>query len=165
MPYPATPRTWVAGDVLTAAQLNAEIRDALLAIFPLGPPDVAWTAFTPTLSQAVTLTKTATYARYTRIGRQIHAQCLLSITSAGTAGNPVLVGLPVPAAVLHNGPAGAFLYQDTGVALYSGVAALTAGSNIAGQAHALGAYIGQAPSFAAANTDLVGYDVTYEAAT
>ena len=41
MPYPSTPATWVAGAVLTAAQLNAQLRDALLGAFPLGPPDVA----------------------------------------------------------------------------------------------------------------------------
>ena len=98
MAYPATPKTWVAGDVLTAAQLNAELRDALLAAFPLSVN--AWTAYTPTLTQLGAVTKTVDYARYQRVGRWITVELSLTATGAGTAANPILVGLPVAAASL-----------------------------------------------------------------
>lgn len=89
MPYPATPKTWVAGDVLTAAQLNAEVRDALLGAFPLGPPDAAWTAYTPALTAATTNptlgTGSAAHGRYTRIGRTIIGRAIVAFGTSGVA--------------------------------------------------------------------------------
>lgn len=128
----------------------------------------AWTAYTPTLAQSVTVTKTVTYARYARVGRLIVAQALLTITGAGTAGTAVAVGLPVAAtasAVATAAALGSFSYTDTGTAVYSGTANFIGVSAVAGQAHNLGAFIGQTPSFAAANTDVVSMTVTYEAAS
>lgn len=127
-----------------------------------------WTDYTPTLTQSVTLTKTVTYARYLRVGRMITVQVLMTITSAGTAGNPIIVGLPVAAAtpaVATASTIGSFSYQDTGTAVYSGTANFSSAVAISGQAHNQGAFIGQAPSFAAANTDVVSFCATYEAAS
>lgn len=42
-----SPRTWVAGEVVTASLLNTHLRDNLLAI---GSPSIPWTA--PTLTNA-----------------------------------------------------------------------------------------------------------------
>lgn len=170
MGYPATPRTWVAGDVLTAAQLNAELRDALLGAFPLGPPDVAWTAYTPTLTQTGAVTKTVTYARYQRVGRLIVAQFALSCTGAGTGGIAVIMGLPVAAAaVIPAGQtigAGKIGDASTGLA-YRGLAELltattfgfipTSGTN--------NNYLGTVEFTAAlASGDGISATVTYEAA-
>jgi hypothetical protein len=99
MAYTA-PSTWVAGNVLTAAQLNQQLRDNLLAAFPLGVD--AWAAWTPTLTQSGAVAVTVTRGRYQRIGRTIHAQCLLTCTGTGTAANLVLVG-SLPAPVANNG--------------------------------------------------------------
>lgn len=99
MAYPATPKTWVAGDVLTAAQLNAELRDALLGAFPAG---IAWTSYTPTLTQSAAVTKTVTYAKYIQIGKTVIAEINLTCTGTGTAANTVLVGLPPVAAASPN---------------------------------------------------------------
>lgn len=107
MPYPATPKTWVAGDILTAAQLNAELRDALLAIFPLGPPDAAWTAFTPTIKFGATAATIVNDSRYTRVGRLIVANYAFRFTNLN-GGTGVMSGtFPVtPRAV----SAGSFTY-------------------------------------------------------
>jgi hypothetical protein len=116
MAYPATPKTWVAGDVLTAAQLNAELRDALLGAFPLGPPDVAWTSWTPTVTQGVSVTVTNTRSRYTRVGRLIVASWELAVTGAGTPGSGVTVSLPVTAATANYVAAGTLLLTDASAA-------------------------------------------------
>lgn len=92
----ATPRTWVSGELVTAALLNQHIRDNLNAVVPNGPN--GWTAYTPTLTQSVTVTKTVTYAKYMKVGRLVVAQVYLAITSAGTASNNIVIGLPVTAA-------------------------------------------------------------------
>lgn len=91
----STPRTWVAGEIVTAAQLNQDVRDNQLAAFPLGVG--AWTSFTPTLTQSATVTKTVTSATYMRVGRTIFVEYRLTVTGTGTAANAVLVGLPVTA--------------------------------------------------------------------
>ncbi len=91
-----TPRDWVAAAVVTAAQMNAHVRDNLKALLPLD--QVAWTTYTPTFSQSATITKTVTRAKYQQIGKIVFFDVTLTATSAGTAANAVLVGLPVTAA-------------------------------------------------------------------
>lgn len=131
MAYPATPKTWVAGDVLTAAQLNAELRDALLAAFPLGPPDTAWTSYTPTLTQPGAVTKTVTYARYTRVGRLITVNALLTVTGTGTASNNVLVGLPVAAAQAANLCVGSgYIFDTSAGTTFKGLLAVTSSTTV-----------------------------------
>lgn len=164
MPYPATPKTWVAGDVLTAAQMNAELRDALLGAFPLGPPDTAWTSYTPTLTQSATVTKTVTYAKYQRIGRTIHVAVSLAITGAGTTGNAILAGLPVTAAALA-GVTGVFRYFDAGNTNYAGATVGASTTTVQFYVSENGNAMGVNPAFGAANTDVLQFYVTYEAAT
>lgn len=168
MAYPATPKTWVAGDVLTAAQLNAELRDALLGAFPLGAPDGAWTSWTPTLTQSGAVTKTVTYARYTRIGRTIMFALDLSATGAGVAANAVTVTLPVTAAASAVQLGTGVIYDVSAGILYSGTVALasTAAAQIwpaaDGAASALGV---RAFTAALAAGDLIRMTGTYESAT
>ncbi len=164
MPYPTTPRTWVAGNVLTAAQLNAELRDALLGAFPLGPPDVAWTSYTPTLTQGVALSKTVTYARYQRIGRLVIVVANLAITSAGTAATAVLVGLPV-AATAAAAVVGSFRYLDAGTTVYVGTAYGTSTTTVELLTNAQPNPLGIAPAVTAASGDTVQIAISYEAAT
>jgi len=166
MAYPATPKTWVAGDVLTAAQLNAELRDALLGAFPLGPPDVAWTGWTPTLTQGVTVTKTVTYAKYARVGRLIVTNAVLAVTGAGTAGQKVTSTLPVVPS-LANFVTGTFWISDTSAASnYTGVGFVETSSTIAGMANAMAGPLGISSFTAAlAAGDTVGFSAIYESLT
>lgn len=116
MAYPATPKTWVAGDVLTAAQMNAELRDALLGAFPLGVG--AWTSYTPTLTQSGAVTKTVTVARYIRIGNTIIGTVRLDVTGTGTAANAVIIGAPVTAQGSSNQVVGVMMLNDVSAGLF-----------------------------------------------
>lgn len=55
--------------------------------------------WTPGASQSVSVAATVNYARYQKIGRMVIAQGSLTFTGSGTAGQPVLIGLPTTAAV------------------------------------------------------------------
>jgi hypothetical protein len=166
MAYPATPKTWVAGDVLTAAQLNAELRDALLGAFPLGVD--AWTGYTPTLTQSGAVTKTVTYAKYQRIGRTIFFAADLAVTGAGTGANEVLIGLPAAAAATSVQIGVGMIYDTSAGILYSGTAGLVSSTTVRIWPAADGAAIGlgvRAFVAALAAGDLVRLTGTYEAAT
>lgn len=165
MPYPATPRTWVAGDVLTAAQLNAELRDALLGAFPLAVD--AWTGFTPTLTQPGAITKTVNYAKYQRVGRLIVAQYSLSVTAAGTAANPVLIGLPVACAHAVAIAIGSVMIYDASAPFrYNGTAELVTASTFQCSYNmAAPTGWGTDPTIALASGDVIRASVMFEAAT
>jgi hypothetical protein len=59
-----TASTWVAGTVVSAAQLNLEIRDAINGL------QSAWTAYTPTLTGITLGNGTLTFA-FNRVGKTI----------------------------------------------------------------------------------------------
>lgn len=65
-------------------------------VFPVGVD--AWTPYVPTLVQSGAVTKTVSYASYTKIGRFVIGQVVLVCTGAGSANNEVRIGLPVAAA-------------------------------------------------------------------
>lgn len=78
----ATFGTFVSGQVLTAAELNTA---------------GAFSNYTPTWTQSATITKTTNWARYTQLGKWVQVSVKMTATSAGTANNKILVGLPVNA--------------------------------------------------------------------
>jgi len=71
---------------------------------PVGPVDGVLTDWTPQADQgaSVNIAKSATYAKYSRVGRQIKASFRVTMSAAGTAGSVILVTLPVPAAAVPN---------------------------------------------------------------
>jgi hypothetical protein len=166
MAYPATPKTWVAGDVLTAAQMNAELRDALLAAFPLSVN--AWTTYTPTLTQSGAVTKTVTYGKYQRVGRMITAAVLLSCTGAGTAANAILAGLPVTAATPANVAIGSGWILDASTSnLYKAVIEVNSSTTVLFRPTSTvnNDKLGEAVMTAAlAAGDLITFTATYESA-
>lgn len=118
-----TPRTFVAAAVLTAAQLN-ETRDNLKALLPLDA--VAWTSYTPTLTQSGAVTKTVTYAKYRRLANSVQFQVVLAATGAGTANNVVTVSLPVTAATAASQTiGGGYIVDASAVLKYTGTVIVT----------------------------------------
>lgn len=119
-------------------------------------------SWTPTITQSVNVTFTNTRSRYLRHGNMVTAWFYLDVTGAGTGGNVIQIGgLPVTAASA-NTIAGAGRITDTGTNSYAvefegnsttSFLALTGTNNN---------YVGAAPSFALANTDLIRGFVTYE---
>lgn len=163
MPY-TTPATWVAGDVLTAAQLNTQLRDQLLAAFPLGVG--AWTNYTPTLTQSVAVTKTVTRGTYQRVGRIIIANFNLSVTSAGTVSNAVLVGLPVAADATGGASGFGWIFDASAATRYAGAYGVAGGGvtvEFVGDWSAANVF-GVVPAVALASGDLIAGTVIYESA-
>lgn len=163
-----TPRTWVTGELVTAAMLNANIRDNENAAFPLGVD--AWTTFTPTFTQGATITKTVTYAKYQRVGRLIVAQVLLAVTSAGTANTQIIVSLPVTGVGGGNQPIGVFYMSDTSTSPfnYMGFAAMVSTTTVSGIGSGFAGYMGATAGpggVTLASGDSIGYSVMYEAAS
>lgn len=78
----ATFGSFVSGQVLTAAELNAA---------------GTWQSYTPTWTQSATITKTTNWARYMEFNKIIVGSVKMTASSAGTANNKILVGLPVSA--------------------------------------------------------------------
>lgn len=79
-----TPRTWVVGEVVSAAMLNQEIRDQFNSMF------AAWTSYTPTwtsTSTAPVLGNGTLSGRYMKIGRNVLCQINLTVGSTTTFGS------------------------------------------------------------------------------
>src|SRR5881397_1025495 len=104
---------------------GAKVKAAdLLGIFP-GNTD-SWTAYTPTLTQGATPSKTVEYAGWMKTGRLVTVALSLAMTATtpGTAANAVIIGLPsaagTPVTFRSLGSAGIF---DSSASLwYTGLA-------------------------------------------
>lgn len=84
-----------SGQVLTAATLNT-----------IGAASVS---YTPTLTQGVTVSKTIVVARYFQYQKMVIGQVSLSITSSGTSGSRILIGLPLTSNINSEITVGTFL--------------------------------------------------------
>lgn len=164
----STPRTWVDGEVETAAILNAHIRDNLNAVVPNGPD--GWISYTPTLTQTVAVTKTVSYAKYMKVGRLVTVNFLLAVTGSGTAATAIKVGLPVTAAYSGGGtlPVGfGAVYDQSAGAVWKGEAILASTADV--QFRASGSSTGVLGStdmtLGLANLDTVEGFLMYESAT
>lgn len=76
------PGTWSAGDILTAADLNA-----------IG----TWSSYTPVVAQNGNRTATINYAEYCQINKVCFVNIDLEVTNAGTTANLITITLPVNA--------------------------------------------------------------------
>lgn len=103
-------KTWVAGDVVTAADVTTY----------LSGEGGAWSTWTPAITQSGAVTATVNHAVYGRWGRLIVASFRLTVTGAGTSSNAVAISLPVTAA-RSIGSVGTGLIFDTSASLsYTG---------------------------------------------
>jgi hypothetical protein len=96
-------KTFVAGDVLTASDINTYL---------MGEGG-AWTSWTSTWTQTATITHTTNYSKYARHGRMITWNFDLAATSAGTAGATILVTLPVAATSVASIQGQAWFYDSS----------------------------------------------------
>jgi len=163
-----TPRTWVTGELVTAAMLNQQIRDNENAIVPNGPD--AWVAWTPTVTQSGAVTVTNTRSRYMKVGRLVVVMADLSVTGAGTATNGIIIGgLPFAAAYSSFQVVGTCNVFDTSAASdYSGIVRFNGTNNTvafrstANPAGGLGA---SGFTAALAAGDALTFTAAYESAT
>jgi hypothetical protein len=162
----ATPFTAAAGGSITAANSN-QTRDNLKALLPLD--QVAWTSYTPTLTQSGAVTKTVTYAKYTQVGKWVHVQVLLAVTGSGTGNNAIVVSLPVTAASSSPLFGGTFSWFNNGTAEYTGACVIFSTTSVCGHTNGTASTntlgtTGSADGTALANTDAIRIDFSYEAA-
>ncbi|SED27286.1 hypothetical protein SAMN05216532_4024 [Streptomyces sp. 2231.1] len=78
------PRTWVVGEVVSAATMNQEIRDQFNTFFG------AWTVYTPTWTASTTnpsLGNGSITGRYMKIGRSVFVHIQLTMGSTTTFGS------------------------------------------------------------------------------
>lgn len=129
-----TPKTWVVGEVVSAAMLNQEIRDQFLSFFG------AWTDYTPSWiaesGGTPTVGNGTLTGRYLKVGRTVDFLIRLSVGSSTTFGNSNAnwaFGLPaLPAASFHGARAASvsFRMAGTGEARGSGEIATTNGGTV-----------------------------------
>lgn len=152
---------WGAQPVLYGAQSN--IACTVMPLATAGLSD--WMTFTPTLTQSAAVTKTVTSASYTQIGKTVTAEIVLAITGAGTAGQPIKVGLPVPARASNAVVGSGSMYDASASFRYvCEVGAATVSELYLGANGNSTDVLGVSPSLALAAGDGIRINVTYEAA-
>lgn len=108
-----TPETAVAGDVLTAAWLNQNVRDNLDALAPFFS---TWTSYTPQIDQGAStnIAKTIEYAKYLIVNKTVWLNVKVKFT--GTGSNAMMT-MTFPTNIQPQytvGCVGAFFYYDYG---------------------------------------------------
>jgi hypothetical protein len=151
----ANPFPFVAGDVLTAAELNA-----------IGE---AWISYTPAITQGVAITKTIDYAKYTQVNKIVVVSVALNCTSGGTASSVINITLPV-ASVATSGAFGLTIgaggVYDLSTTQQYNLTTQLSGTTIAsfyGNGSG-GSLFGQFPAVTIASGDRVFFNAIYEAA-
>jgi hypothetical protein len=120
--------------------------------------------FTPSVTQGVGVTLTAYYSWYIRLGPLVIVASQLAITSAGTGGQPIVIGgLPPGAApmnVTSDPVIGAAQIIDAGVGYYEGNLTVKSASEFRMIPHT-GNYFGVIPNFALAANDVISFTGVY----
>jgi len=103
-----TPRTWVAGELVTATMLNAQVRDNENFIWSEG-------TWTPTIGSTGGAASGATYSQqvgsWVKVGRLVMATGRMVLSAKGTipAGQLVIMGLPFTGMTTATSSAGAVI--------------------------------------------------------
>lgn len=153
-------KTWVAGDVVTAADTN-------LYLTRTGG---AWNTWTPTITQSAAVGATVQHATWLRAGRLIIASFRVSITGTGTASNQVSFNPPVNCARTGDIVGSGLIYDTSAGLSYSGTFSMDSAAN---RVIIAAAGVGVSPSpfgvagftAALASGDVVTGFMTYEAAS
>ncbi len=160
-----TPRTWVPGEVVTAAHLNNEVRDALTNL------QAEWGTWTPTLT-GFTVGNGSQTARFRRVGPTIEFRYTLVAGNTSSFTGTFSISLPVTPAGDYltnqalNGSVG--LYDNSaggasrmgGTVLYAGSGAVIA---IADDINP--ATVTNTNPWPWATSDILSITATYEAAS
>jgi hypothetical protein len=149
------PGTFSAGDVLTAADLNA-----------IG----TWTSYSPVVAQNTAVAATVNYAEYCVINKMCIANVNLTCTTSGTSGQAVTVTLPlaITSTAGYKAFGSGFVFDSSATdVILTTVAIQTSTDKVyflteAGTSIVNG--LGSNPSFALANNDEISFSIMYETA-
>jgi hypothetical protein len=144
---------WPTGAAVTTGMVASEV----------------WPEWLPALGQGVSLTVTKQRARYTKVGRTVTADFILTFASSGTAGLSVTLTPPVPAAVSANYyPIGVASFYSSGTK-YLLIAEMQSGGTVRFQfaSGTTDATLGAAAPFAGGvvSGQILAGTITYEAAS
>jgi hypothetical protein len=124
----------------------------------------AWITYTPTLVQAVTVSKTTVLARYKKVGKTVNVTIMMNPTSTGTGGSAVQVGLPVAARVNSNQIVGSGFIYDNSPQFNYNVSAYLVSTTVFSCLYTGGSPWGSSPNLAITTGDQLQFNITYEAA-
>lgn len=150
---------------MSIPKAGAKVRAADLAGIFQNDTD-GWPNYVPTWTQSGTVTATVNYCRYNKVGREVTYQGYLTATGAGTAGNALLVTLPVAANVIFAN--GSFLFFDASAGQFYAGTALTNSSTtlkFVSAASSITNYLGIAGggfTLAVAAGDILSWSIKYE---
>jgi hypothetical protein len=150
----------VTGETVTAALMNTHISQNLIQLS-------TWVSYTPVVTQSGTVTKTVTYAKHISAGNLVIVQAYLVITGAGTNNNTITVSLPTTAAHSNAIQVGVGRVTDFGTQSYPCIMQHNTTTTVAFlrcDVLSPGGLVGVDPQFALANTDILQFSITYEAA-
>lgn len=129
------------------------------------PTLTPWASYTPTLTQSAVITKTVVTATYIQIGKLVICSVAMNVTSAGTAGFGVRVGLPIAARAANAVFGVGQLYDSsTGIRYVCGMFGLNTVEAAFGIDGASSDVWGASPNLAIASGDQMNYNISYEAA-
>ncbi len=127
-----------------------------------------WQNWTPTVDQGGAVSVSVNLARYTVIGDTVHMMASLSVTSAGAAGNAIIISgwdSAIDALAGWNGvPVGTCRITDTGTTDYWGIVYHPSTTALRFIDSVTQGQIGGNPSFALAIGDIIKFSLTYERA-
>jgi len=152
----ANPFPFVAGSVLTAAELNG-----------IGE---AWTSYTPTITIGINPTFTNHYSKYARVNKIIIYRFRLETTQAGTASNAIILTLPITAATTGgtflNVCGSGVIYNTTGNVATTVAASFRSTTTIdfISSASGGGSAYGVSPAITLGSNSYILGEVIYEAA-
>jgi len=157
----STPRTWASSEVVTAAMMNVEVRDAFTGI------QAAWTSYTPTWTGTTTnpvIGNGTISGRYMQVGKTIHYEVKITMGSTTTYGSGAyLFSLPV-AARAANRPAGQMTALDASLPGVRTHHAYTNSTTVVATHNDAGTNSGPTAPFTWATSDTITVAGTYEAA-
>lgn len=157
-----SPRTWVAGEVVTAALLNTHLRDQLLE---LNGTASAWTAYTPTFTD-LTLGNGTLVAGYKQAGKSVMFRFRLTWGSTTVANaNNTTFSLPVTGrAVALAGLLTVNMYDASATTSYTGTAPVASGASTATVSPHNSLPLNAVRPFTWATSDVLDVGGVYEAA-
>ena len=161
-----SPRTWVSGEVVTAALMNTHVRDQLLEL--AGTVGPSYQNYTPTVQSGFTVgtTGSSLTGRYVVIGKTVHYRALAVLGTGFTIGTNWGLSLPVTAASGITHPHVTVTLTSEGVNNYLGAATMNTTAILFTGIGASGAgtALSTTSPFTWKATDKITMSGTYEAA-
>lgn len=119
-----SPRTWVAGEVVSAALMNTHVRDNLLE---LNGTASAWTAYTPTVSN-ITVGNGVLVGAYKQRGKSVEFRIAFTLGSTSAVGTDPNFSPPVTSVATTQ--VAACVLSDASANTYAAAAYILAGTGV-----------------------------------